>query len=130
MPERLDRLLAADYLGTRDRVCCCGQSYFVYGKPLELSGQWMLSDGSFWVVLQDGRRLTIEETHYDSKQVWKRGAGTVDGRRVDFFLETIYGLPRRYEGTLTVASDARSMSGVVRESNAERGAAVALTRAR
>jgi hypothetical protein len=104
--------------------------YFVYGKPLELSGQWMLSDGSFWVVLQDGRRLTIEETHYDSKQVWKRGAGTVDGRRVDFFLESIYGLPRRYEGMLTVASDTRSMSGVVRESNAERGAAVALTRVR
>jgi hypothetical protein len=104
--------------------------YFVYGKPLELSGQWMLSDGSFWVVLQDGRRLTIEETHYDSKQVWKRGAGTVDGRRVDFFLETIYGLPRRYEGMLTVASDTRSMSGVVRESNAERGPAVALTRVR
>ena len=104
--------------------------YYLYGEPLELSGQWMLSDGSFWVVLQDGRRLTIEETHYDSKQVWKRGAGTVDGRRVEFSLETIYGLPHRYEGTLTVASDARSMSGVVRESNAERGAAVALTRAR
>jgi hypothetical protein len=104
--------------------------YFVYRQPLELSGQWMLPNGSFWVVLQDGRRLTIEETHYDSKQVWKRGAGTVDGRRVEFFFETIYGLPRRYEGTLTVASDTRSMSGVVRESNAERGAAVALTRAR
>jgi hypothetical protein len=90
----------------------------------------MLPNGSFWVVLQDGRRLTIEETHYDSKQVWKRGAGTVVWLRVEFFFETFYGLPRRYEGTLTVASDPRSMRGVVRESNAERGAAVALTRAR
>jgi hypothetical protein len=103
--------------------------YLVYDQPIQLAGQWMLPNGSFWVVLQDGRRLTIEETHYDSKQVWKRGAGTVDGRRIDFFLETIYGSPRRYEGTLNVASDTRSMSGRVREPNAERGAALALTRA-
>jgi hypothetical protein len=104
--------------------------YVVYDRPLELSGQWLLPNGSFWVVLQDGRRLTIEETHYESKQVWKRGAGTVDGRRVDFYLETIYDSPRRYQGTLTVASDTRSMSGTVREPNAERGLALALTRAR
>lgn len=104
--------------------------YRAYDRPPELAGQWMLPNGSFWVVLQDGRRLSIEETHYDSKQVWKRGAGTIDGERVDFFLETIYGSPRRSEGTLRVASDMRSMNGVIREPNADRGAALALTRAR
>ena len=104
--------------------------YVLYDQPPELSGQWMLPNGNFWVVLQDGRRLTIEETHHESKQVWKRGAGTLNGRRIDFFLETIYGSRHRFEGTLTVASDTHSMSGTVREPNEERGVALALTRAR
>ncbi len=38
----------------------------------------MLPNGSFWLVQQNDRQLTIEETHYGSKQVWKRGAGSVD----------------------------------------------------
>ena len=103
--------------------------YIAFNQPPQIAGQWMLPNGSFWIVLQNGHQLTIEETHYDSKQVWKRGAGTADKNRVTFFLETIYGAPHRYEGTLTLSSDARAMSGTVRESNSERDTPLALTRA-
>ncbi len=103
-------------------------AYFAFNQPAQVSGRWTLPNGSFWIVLQDGHRLTIEETHYDSKQVWKRGAGTVNKNRVDFFLDTIYGSPHRYEGTLNLSSDANTMSGVVREMNSERRSALALSR--
>jgi hypothetical protein len=127
LPRRRSYLLA----GAAIVVVIAGSAgYLVYDQPLQLAGQWMLPNGSFWVVLQDGRRLTIEETHYQSKQVWKRGAGTLDGRRIDFFLETVYGSRHRFEGTLAVASDTRSMSGTVRAPNEEHGVALALTRAR
>jgi len=104
--------------------------YAALNQPAQLAGQWTLPNGSFWIVLQDGRRLRIEETHYDSKQVWKRGAGTVVRRSVDFSLETIYGAPRRYVGTLDIASDAQTMSGVVREANSDKDSPLSLRRNR
>ena len=88
--------------------------YVALNRPPELAGQWMLPNGSFWMVQQNGRELKIEETHYDSKQVWKRGAGTVDKNQVTFFLDTVYGAPHRFEGTLALSSDLRVMSGTVK----------------
>jgi hypothetical protein len=79
----------------------------------QIAGQWILPNGSFWIVLQNGRQLTIEETHYESKQVWKRGTGTLQKQRVTFFLETIYGPAHREEGTLSVSADGRTMSGTI-----------------
>ena len=103
-------------------------SYVALNQPPQLAGQWMLPNGSFWIVLQNGRQLTMEETHYESKEVWKRGAGTVDGNRVTFFLETIYGAPHHFEGTLVLSSDARAMSGTTREANIPGETSLALTR--
>jgi len=55
-----------------------GALYLARGaRPIDVSGRWNLPSGSFWIVVQDGSHLTIEETHYDSKQVWKRGSGTL-----------------------------------------------------
>ena len=103
--------------------------YVAYNQPPQIAGQWMLPNGSFWIVLQNGRQLTIEETHYESKQVWKRGAGTVDRIRVTFFLDTVYGAPHRFEGSLVLSSDARAMSGTVKEANSATDTPLTLTRA-
>jgi hypothetical protein len=106
-----------------------GAGYVALNRPPALSGQWMLPNGSFWMVQQNGRELKIEETHYDSKQVWKRGAGTVDKNQVTFFLETVYGAPHRFEGALSLSSDLRAMSGTVKEANTAAAAPLSLTRA-
>ena len=53
-------------------------AYVTLSRPAEVSGRWNLPNGVFWIVTQDDRRLTIEETHYLSKQVWKRGSGRVN----------------------------------------------------
>jgi hypothetical protein len=103
--------------------------YVALSRPAKVAGQWTLPNGSFWIVLQDGEHLTIEETHYDSKQVWMRGGGTVSRNSVNFYLETIYGARRRYVGTLAVAADAQSMSGAMREANSDQDSALALKRA-
>lgn len=103
--------------------------YRQLNHPPDLAGQWMMPNQSYWIVLQNGTQLTIEETHYESRQVWKRGAGSVTKNRVTFFLSTIYGPIQRYEGTLTLAQDARSMNGVIRESNSYQDTALTLTRA-
>jgi hypothetical protein len=102
--------------------------YITFNQPPAISGQWMLPNQSYWIVLQSGDQLTIEETHHDSKQVWKRGAGSVKQNRVTFFLATIYGAPHRYDGTLVLSPDARSMNGVISESNSPIETAFTLTR--
>jgi len=104
--------------------------YVALNRPPELSGQWMLPNGSFWMVQQNGRDLKIEETHYDSKQVWKRGAGAVDGNQVTFFLDPVFGAPHRFEGTHAVSSDLRVMSGKLKEANSSAADSLSLTRAK
>ena len=104
--------------------------YVALKRPPELSGQWMLPNGSFWMVQQNGHDLKIEETHYDSKQVWKRGAGTVDGNQVTFFLETVFGARHRFEGALALSSDLRTMSGTVKDAKSAAADSLSLTRAK
>ena len=104
--------------------------YVALNRPPELSGQWMLPNGSFWMVQQNGRDLKIEETHYDSKQVWKRGAGTVDRNHVTFFLETVFGAPHRFEGALALSSDLRTLSGTVKDAKSAAADSLSLTRAK
>ena len=114
-------------------VLICGfgavAAYKAYTRVPDIAGRWNLPNGSFWIVVQDGRELAIEETHYDSKQVWKRGSGTLQKDRVDFALDLVYGKDR-FEGTLRLASDGNTLTGQVR--NIQRGtkAPLVLIRAR
>ena len=100
------------------------------GRPADVSGRWNLPNGSFWIVTQDGNRLVIDETHYESKQVWKRGRGTVDKDRLEFALTLVYGQPHRYEGTLKLSSDGSTLSGEVRDVRRGAKETMALSRAR
>jgi hypothetical protein len=104
--------------------------YLVRGRqPIDISGRWNLPSGSYWVVVQNGRQLNIEETHYDSKQVWKRGSGTVTGDRLEFSLDLVYESQRRLTGDLRVSADRNSLSGEVRDTRGSK-ALLVLTRAR
>jgi hypothetical protein len=106
-----------------------GLAYLTLGRTPDLSGRWDLPNGSFWTVLQEGERVRIEETHYDSKQVWKRGAGTIERRRLDFSLELVYG-KRSYHGSAALSADRNALTGTVLELQSGTEEALALTRAR
>jgi len=43
--------------------------HYASGPP-DLDGTWDLPNGSYWIVEQAGRDLTIQEVHYDSREVW------------------------------------------------------------
>jgi len=79
-----------------------------------VDGVWMLPSGSFWTVRQDGRRLTVEETHYLSGEVWRRGSGSVleDGS-LDVELLPVFEPPERLRLALRLhpGPDGRSLSG-------------------
>ena len=104
--------------------------YMVLNRPASIAGRWDLPDGSFWSVAQDGADLTIEETHYQSKQVWKRGKGVAGSDRVAFALDLVYGGPRRWEGSLRLAPDGSALSGEVRDAASGDKRSLVLTRAR
>lgn len=103
--------------------------YKTLSRPADVSGRWDLPNGSFWIVVQNDRGLTIEETHYDSKQVWKRGHGTVHEDRVEFVLDLVYGVGR-YEGTLKLSRDGMTLSGEIRDAARATKGPLALTRRR
>ena len=90
--------------------------YRALTRPAEIAGRWKLPNGNFWYVVQDGTRVTIEETHYESKQVWKRGSGRMRKDRVRFRLDLVYGGPRLYDGELRLSPDGNMLSGDVHDS--------------
>ena len=100
------------------------------GRPADVSGRWNLPNGSFWIVLQEGNRVAIDETHYESKEVWKRGEGTMGKDRLEFALTLVYGPPHRYEGTLKLTSDGSTLAGEVHDVRAGAKETISLSRAR
>lgn len=97
-------------------------------KPADVSGRWNLANGSYWTVAQTGSQVSVEETHYQSKEVWKRGTGTVgpDGLRVN--LDLVYGNPIRYEAELQLSPDGRSMRGQMIDTRSRSKVPLTLTR--
>jgi hypothetical protein len=82
-------------------------------------------------VQQDGRSLVVEETHYDSRQVWRRGTGTLlDDRRIEVELSPVFDPPERLRLSyrLRLSSDARTLSGEVRDTVSDRSGTVTLMR--
>ena len=89
--------------------------YRALTRPAEIAGRWKMPNGNFWFVTEDGSHVTIEETHVQSKQVWKRGTGTVSKDRLRFKLDLVYGGPRLYAGELKLSEDGNTLSGEVRD---------------
>jgi len=83
-----------------------------------LEGIWTLPTGSFWTVWKDGASYRVEETHYESKQVWRRGTGSLRSGevfRVD--LDPVFEPPGRhqYHYELKPAAEGKMLVGTIRE---------------
>jgi hypothetical protein len=81
-------------------------------QPADLDGTWDLPNGSYWIVSQAGRELTIQEVHYESRQVWKKGRGSIDGDVVDFKLGFVFEPGAATEGRLRITARGRRLEGV------------------
>lgn len=91
-----------------------GALYTRSNRLPELAGRWDLPNGSFWTVVQDGHRLAIEETHYLSREVWKRGTGTVDGEAIHVSLDWVFERMPPETGRFRLSSDGRTLTGELR----------------
>lgn len=90
------------------------------GVP-ELAGRWDLPSGSYWIVVQEGKRLRIEETHYQSREVWKRGSGTIEEAGVRVALDWVFERLPTETGMLGLSADGRTLSGELRSPGTEPG---------
>jgi len=80
--------------------------------PPDLDGTWDLPSGSYWIVEQAGTDLKIREVHYDSREVWKKGQGSIDGDAVEFRLDLVFQEGYYTEGRLSLSGDRRRLTGV------------------
>jgi hypothetical protein len=86
--------------------------WYAYSRPPDLNGTWDLPDGSYWIIQQSGRNLEIDVVHYESRQVWQRGRGTIDGSEIAFNLPLVYQTGHSVEGRLRISGDAKRLTGV------------------
>ena len=96
-------------------------------------GLWYMPNGSYWTVRQDtqGEGLWVEETHYESQQVWKRGPGTIDGDGLAVELKLVFDKePFSYRYRMRLADDRQTLLGTVVRSDRSTESTLALTRAR
>ena len=109
-------------------VLVAGAVAILWPRTPEVAGRWDLPDGSYWIIQQEGQSLRVDETHYESKQVWKRGTGKVDGEAVDVELGLVFGGSVRYQARLKVSADRRLMTGTLRETTTGKEAPLTVSR--
>lgn len=93
------------------------------------TGLWHLPNGSFWTVREKGDGLWVEETHYDSRQVWKQGPAELDDGQLGARLELVF--DRRgdaYIYRLRLSKDQQSLIGTARHVDSASDKTLVLTR--
>lgn len=110
-----------------------GAAWWQSSRPRipEIDGVWMLPSGSHWTVSQADRAVAIEETHYQSREVWRRGTGRLDDDgTLRAELLPVFDPPGRLrlEYRLRLSADGRRLSGDVRDLVSGRSDVVTLLR--
>ncbi len=93
-------------------VAAAGSAWHLSRLP-DLGGMWDMPNGSYWIVEQAGRELTIREVHYESKEVWKKGHGSLEGDTVQFELEAVFQPGYFTAGRLQLGGQGRRLTGTV-----------------
>ena len=114
-------------------VVAGGSAWWYASRPRvpDLDGIWMLPTGSYWTVEQTGRDVAIRETHYQSREVWRRGSGRLaDDGTLQAELLPVFDPPERLrlEYRLRVSADGRRLNGEVRDLVSGRSDVVTLQR--
>lgn len=95
------------------------------------TGLWHLPDGGFWSVVERDHGLWVEESHFQTQQVWKRGRASLDGGRLRADLRLVYDeAPFSFQHELALSGDRRSLIGSMRRSDRDTVSTLVLTRDR
>jgi hypothetical protein len=83
-----------------------------------LEGVWTLPSGSFWTVSKESAQYRVEETHYESRQVWRRGSGSAKaGGLFIVDLDPVFEPPgrHRYHYELRPDAEGKMLVGTIHE---------------
>lgn len=98
-------------------------------RAQDFTGLWVMPEGGYWTVRAEDDQLIVEETHWDSRQVWKRGNGRVTAQGMQVDLQLVYGSrPYRYRHELSLSEDGQRLTGTVTELDSGQQKTLALTR--
>jgi hypothetical protein len=89
-------------------------AWYSYTPVPNLSGSWRLQDGSTWIIEQAGHEVEIKVVHYQSREIWQRGRGTIDGKEVAFKLDLVYQAGHTLGGKLRISEDGRRLDGIAK----------------
>ncbi|MCP5145136.1 MAG: toll/interleukin-1 receptor domain-containing protein [Gammaproteobacteria bacterium] len=103
--------------------------YFRGPSPDEVKGVWYLANGSFWTVTSQDGALWVDETHYESHDVWKHGPATLNRHGMEVDLDLVFARePFRYHYTLRLDGDDQLLTGTVQRTDQTAGSPARLTR--
>ena len=126
-PRRIRRSLVLATFGVV-ALTAVGAGAWLALRPPDLSGRWQSPDGSQWLVRQSGREVQIEEVHYESREVWRKGSGRITDDRLEVELRYVFQPDTKLEGALQLARDKRSLSGALLETPGGRRVGIDLRR--
>lgn len=99
--------------------------------PDAFSGLWYLPNGSYWRVGNADSRLWVDEIHFDSRQVWKRGPAEIVDNELRVELELVFTrVDFRFLHRLRLSDDRQSLIGSVRRSDRDGQDRLVLMRSR
>ena len=108
------RLLHWAAAGAVGALLIGGAAWLLAGPgTADLAGRWDLPNGSWWVVVQDGAHIEIEEVYHESREVWLRGNGRIDGDRVEVTLDAVFERKGGASGELEIAPGGDVLRGTL-----------------
>lgn len=102
--------------------------YVWSARPSDVAGVWYMTNGNVWAIVQDGRQLRVDETHRDSHEVWRKGVGEVNGKRLSLSLDLVFQQGYHYTGELELVDSGASMTGTLTLQRDGRSEPLTLTR--
>lgn len=108
-------------------------SYHWYAQMIveRYLGVWYLPNDSYWSIRDQNGQLWVDETHYDTQQVWKKGPAEITEGELQAKLELAFSrLPVEYSYVLKLAHDKQSLIGTERRSDQAVAHSIVLTRQR
>ena len=127
------RWIGASLLAVLFGLIIAGAGAWLYrsGDTSAYRGVWHLPNGSYWTVSEGEAGLWVDEVHYDSRQVWKRGPANIDDEGMQASLGLVFeNRPITFEHRLRLSADGQSMTGHVRRSDREGDESIVLVRQR
>lgn len=92
-------------------LALAGTAIWLSWQPADFSGQWYFDDGDYLLITQQDHQVKIERIDVNMQNVFERGEGQVDGRRLTFNLEPVYSDRFKHRGMVKKSWDGQTLAG-------------------